>query len=308
MYNTVMDVTRMYRIMMMLIAGGRATRNELAEKFEMSTRSVQRYVTALMDAGIPIVSESGKNGGYSIPSEYRLSSVLVGEEDVARIKTCLTALESTFKDDLTREILDKLSALSSTDEPPALVVDFDNWNGEGASEKEEAMNAAIRNSVTVEMQYTDKSGMSTDRLFDPYCIALKEGVRYVYGKCHIHGDYRLFRLARIKKVALTERSFVRGEDADVKRALMIDGGTTEIVISFDESARAGVEEWLGSSAVTEGEPPTARASVYGGGELIRKILSFGAAVKVVSPESLRLEVAAEAARIARNYEKEESVS
>ena len=66
MYNTVMDVTRMYRIMMMLIAGGRATRNELAEKFEMSTRSVQRYVTALMDAGIPIVSESGKNGGYSI--------------------------------------------------------------------------------------------------------------------------------------------------------------------------------------------------------------------------------------------------
>ena len=66
MYNTVMDVTRMYRIMMMLIAGGRATRNELAEKFEMSTRSVQRYVTALMDAGIPIVSESGKNGGYSM--------------------------------------------------------------------------------------------------------------------------------------------------------------------------------------------------------------------------------------------------
>ncbi len=291
----------MYRIMMMLIAGGRVTRSEIAEKFEMSVRSVQRYIAALTDAGVPVVGESGKNGGYSIPADYRLSSVLVDDDDVTRIKTCLVALENTFKDDLNRELLDKLSALGRGGETAALVVDFDNWNGEGSSEKEEAMTAAIRNSVTVEMEYTDKSGAPSRRMFDPYCIALKEGVRYVYGRCHIHGDFRLFRLARVRSVALTERRFERSGDADVRKALMIDGGCTDIEIRFDESARAGVEEWLGSSAVTEGSPPTARAKVYGGRELVRKILSFGPSVEVVSPSVLREKVGDEAARIAEKY-------
>lgn len=296
-----MDISRMYRIMMALIANDKMSRTELAKKAEISERSVQRYITALVESGVPVVSESGKGGGYSIPGEFKLTSTLLTSEDTERIRTCLSALSGTFKDNLTEEVLDKLSALSGCDTSGQLVVDFDNWNGEGASAKEDAMTAAMRNGVSVDMEYADKSGTVSRRLFDPYCIALKEGVRYVYGRCHVHNDFRLFRLARVRSVALTDMAFTRDDRADVHNALMLDGGSVDLEIEFDENARAGVEEWLGSGAVTESDPPRARARVYGGGELVRKILSFGSYVRVLSPARIAELVSSEAAKIAEAY-------
>ena len=279
----------MYRIMIALIANDKMSRTELAKKAEISERSVQRYITALVESGVPVVSESGKGGGYSIPGEFKLTSTLLTAEDTERIRTCLSA------------VLDKLSALSGCDTSGQLVVDFDNWNGEGASAKEDAMTAAMRNGVSVDMEYADKSGTVSRRLFDPYCIALKEGVRYVYGRCHVHNDFRLFRLARVRSVALTDMAFTRDDRADVHNALMLDGGSVDLEIEFDENARAGVEEWLGSGAVTESDPPRARARVYGGGELVRKILSFGSYVRVLSPARIAELVSSEAAKIAEAY-------
>lgn len=301
MYNTDMNVASMYRIMIMLIAEGKLSRAEIAKRTGISERSVQRYVTALADAGIPVISGTGKHGGYGIDPAYRLTGVLVTEEDITRIRTCLSALRSTFRDELTSEIEDKLSALAGGAPSGQLVVDFDNWNGKGRSAKEDAVRAAIANSVTVEMEYTDKGGTTSVRAFDPYCIALKEGVRYVYGKCRLHGDFRLFRLARIRSVALTDRRFERSEEADVRSALMIGGDTVTLELELDESARAGMEEWLGSDCVEDADPPKARAEVYGGRELIRKILSFGSAVKVLSPASVASAVREEAAKIAGSY-------
>lgn len=291
----------MYRIMMNIIACDGVTRAELAERTGMSERTVQRYITELVRAGIPIVSGSGKFGGYRVTPGFRLTSEMLTPEEIDRIRVCLSALAGTFKDDLTSEVLDKLAALSGDGEPESLVVDFDNWNGEGPSPKEDAMTTAIRNRISVDMQYADKSGAVTRRLFDPYCVALKEGVRYVYGKCHLHGDFRLFRLARVKSVELTDRRFERDENADVRDAFIIEGGLVDLELEFDESARAGVEEWLGSRSVTEGVRPTAKARVYGGGELVRRILSFGPAVKVLAPDDIAVRVAAEAARIAAVY-------
>lgn len=296
-----MDVSKMYRIMMMLIASGRVSRAELAKRSELSERSVQRYVTALSEAGVPVNVRPGKNGGYEVDPDYKLDSVLLTDEDTERIRTCLSALAGTFKDDLNAGILDKLSALAGGSGGEQIVVDFDNWNGEGPSAKEDAMRAAMRNSVTVEMEYTDKSGTVTRRLFDPYCIALKEGVRYVYGRCRLHGDFRLFRLARVRSVELTDGRFERDPKADVRAALDIGGGTVRLELEFDESARAGVEEWLGSSAVEETLPPRARAEVYGGEELVRRVLSFGSAVRVVSPLSVAERVREEAAKTASRY-------
>ena len=157
--------------------------------------------------------------------------------------------------------------------------------------------------MTVDIEYTDKSGKTTRRLLDPYCMAVKEGVRYVYGMCHLHNQYRLFRLARIKRIELTDRTFGRRNDADVRGALSVElGGRIDITLSVSEAALPLVEEWLGSEAVEpDGDGYTARAKVFGGDELIRKLLSFGSLVKVTAPQQVADRVKAEADRIAALY-------
>ena len=299
----------MYGIMLMLMNNGRVTREEVAERFEISTRTAQRYMEALGEAGVPVESLSGKNGGYSIPADYKLPCVLFGKDDLGRIKVCLSALSQTFKDDLSEDLLDKLTALADGDRTrmpsgEKLVVDFDNWNGgDSVSAKTDAVTTAINNCVTVDIEYTDKSGKTTRRLLDPYCMAVKEGVRYVYGMCHLHNQYRLFRLARIKRIELTDRTFGRRNDADVRGALSVElGGRIDITLSVSEAALPLVEEWLGSEAVEpDGDGYTARAKVFGGDELIRKLLSFGSLVKVTAPQQVADRVKAEADRIAALY-------
>lgn len=299
----------MYGIMLMLMNNGRVTREEVAERFEISTRTAQRYMEALGEAGVPVESLSGKNGGYSIPADYKLPCVLFGKDDLGRIKVCLSALSQSFKDDLSEDLLDKLTALADGDRTrmpsgEKLVVDFDNWNGgDSVSAKTDAVTTAINNCVTVDIEYTDKSGKTTRRLLDPYCMAVKEGVRYVYGMCHLHNQYRLFRLARIKRIELTDRTFDRRSDADVRGALSVElGGRIDITLSASEAALPLVEEWLGSEAVEpDGDGYTARAKVFGGDELIRKLLSFGSLVKVTAPQQVADRVKAEADRIAALY-------
>lgn len=299
----------MYGIMLMLMNNGRVTREEVAERFEISTRTAQRYMEALGEAGVPVESLSGKNGGYSIPADYKLPCVLFGKDDLGRIKVCLSALSQSFKDDLSEDLLDKLTALADGDRTrmpsgEKLVVDFDNWNGgDSVSAKTDAVTTAINNCVTVDIEYTDKSGKTTRRLLDPYCMAVKEGVRYVYGMCHLHNQYRLFRLARIKRIELTDRTFDRRGDADVRGALSVElGGRIDITLSVSEAALPLVEEWLGSEAVEpDGDGYTARAKVFGGDELIRKLLSFGSLVKVTAPQQVADRVNAEADRIAALY-------
>lgn len=298
-----MKAVQLYGIMMMLISNGFVTRADIMRRFGIGERTVRRYIEDLRAADVPVRAEMGLRGGYYIPEDYKISVAMFTDEEMARIRTCLTALSGTFKDDVNEMVLDKLAAVTGSTTKD-LVVDFDSWHGGDAmSARMDAIAAAMRNSVTVEMEYTDRNGSETRRLFDPYCIAIKDGVRYVYGWCRLHGGFRTFRLARIKSVALTERTFARRADADVTAALSVKReGNVPLVLELEESARAGVEEWLGASAVTrEGGGLVARASVYGGGETIRRILSFGSAVRVVSPTETAEKTAEEAARIAEKY-------
>lgn len=304
-----MNISQMYGIMLMLMNNGRVTREEVAERFEVSTRTAQRYMDALSEAGVPVESVSGKNGGYSIPADYKLPCVLFGKEDLGRIKVCLSALSQSFKDDLSEDLLDKLTALADGDRSrmpsvEKLVVDFDSWNGgDSVSAKTDAVTTAINNNVTVDIEYTDKSGKTTRRLLDPYSIAVKEGVRYVYGMCHLHNQYRLFRLARIKRIELTDSHFERRSDADVRSALSVElGGKINLTLRVSDAALALVEEWLGSDAVEpDGEEYVARAKAFGGDELIRKLLSFGSLVKVTSPAEVADRVVAETDKIKALY-------
>ena len=301
-----MKLSTLYAMMLMLVRRGRMSRDELAAAFNVSGRTVQRGMEELIEAGVPVKAYPGKNGGYAIPDNYRIDVTMFSEEDLARLRVCLDALSRTFKDDLTADLIAKLAGLADgkMSSTPRLVIDSDSWGGiSSQSSKLDAVSAAVAGCRTVNIEYTDKSGKSSARLLDPYTLALKEGVWYVYGWCHVHNEFRLFRLARIKTVDMTDNVFVHREGADVRGALSVDlGKRVALELRAEESALAKLEEWLGADAVSHSDGGyVCRAMVGDGDELIRRIVSFGSSVKVVSPPSVARRTLEEAERIAALY-------
>lgn len=299
--------------MLTLISNGHATRSELAARYEISGRTVQRYIDELIEAGLPIDAVTGKGGGYFISEGYRISGALLTREDLDRIRSGLDALSSTFPEGTADEIMGKLTCVAEEKSISALTprfyVDSDSWNSSGSvPPKLIAISAAVDSCQTVKIEYTDRKGTCTKRRLDPYTIALKEGVWYVYGWCHVHRDFRLFRLARMRSVELTEVRFIRREGGDVRSALSVSlGAPVDIELEVNDSALAKAEEWLGEENLTiEDGKYVFRAKINDSYELANKILSMGLNAKVLAPQSLIERVKTTAWKITNEYSAEKS--
>ena len=89
---------------------GQATAPELAEKFEVSVRTIYRDIDALSGAGIPIYAETGRNGGIRLMNGFVLDKTVLSEEEKKEILTALQSLR-TVQDAGGGQTLQKLSAL-----------------------------------------------------------------------------------------------------------------------------------------------------------------------------------------------------
>lgn len=281
-----------------------ATKKHLSEKFEICERTVIRYIDALAAAGVPVYATRGPKGGYSISDEFQFDKTFFTEGELQKMLSLLP--ES--RDKVSASIADKLTYvqkrkraeqyLINTD---SLIIDTGTWNNPTLyRSKMETIQRAIEEKLSLKIMYVDRYESKTHRLFDPYYRILKEGVWYVFGWCHSRRDFRLFRLARIKSIIVTEESFER-RDCDVYAKLEGDFEDYELVdveFEFSSTILADIEEWLGPEAVFErGVQYVAKASLLPGKTLLSKMLGFGSSVKVLSPAALREEILVEAKRI-----------
>lgn len=298
----------LYGIMMTLLIKKKASRRFLAEKYEVSERTISRYVDTLSEAGVPIYSLAGKEGGYAISDEYKLDKTLFSPEELRRLVTCVKAAPD---DAMKSSILDKLQHMSMRKDDDkyllkndTLVIDAASWTNPTAfRNKMTIINEAIENGTSLDIKYTDRYDISSTRRFDPYSLALKEGIWYAYGWCHYRKDFRLFRLARITSIIKTDEIFARreGNVYDKLSGIFADVPTVDLEIEFSSTILGEIEEWLGADAISEkGLQYTASSIVYSGNILIKKLLSFGSSVKVLKPAAVKEELLVECKRILRN--------
>lgn len=298
----------LYGIMMTLLIKKKASRRFLAEKYEVSERTISRYVDTLSEAGVPIYSLAGKEGGYAISDEYKLDKTLFSPEELRRLVTCVKAAPD---DAMKSSILDKLQHMSMRKDDDkyllkndTLVIDAASWTNPTAfRNKMTIINEAIENGTSLDIKYTDRYDISSTRRFDPYSLALKEGIWYAYGWCHYRKDFRLFRLARITSIIKTDEIFARreGNVYDKLSGIFADVPTVDLEIEFSSTILGEIEEWLGADAISEKRLQyTASSTVYSGNILIKKLLSFGSSVKVIKPAAVKEELLVECKRILRN--------
>ena len=298
----------LYGIMLTLLIKRKASRSYLAEKFEMSERSISRYIDTLAESGVPIYATAGREGGYSISDEFKLDKTLFTPEELTRLVTCIKAVPD---DKLNKSILDKLQHMAARKDDEkylfkndTLAIDAASWTNPNVfRSKMEVISDAIANNIALDITYTDRYDSHSERRFDPYCLALKEGVWYTYGWCHKRSDFRLFKLSRITSIKKTDEHFDKrdGNVYDKLTGTFDDVPTVELEIEFSSTILGEIEEWLGLDAISErGLKYIANATVYSGNILVKKLLSFGSSVKVLKPAAVRDELLVECSRILRD--------
>ena len=118
-----MQESRLFKIVYYLLDKGQTTATELAEKFEVSVRTIYRDIDALSAAGIPVYAEAGRNGGIHLMKDFVLDKAVLSKEEKQEILTALQSLNSTQNVRSSRT-LQKLSALFHLDSEDWLEVEI----------------------------------------------------------------------------------------------------------------------------------------------------------------------------------------
>ena len=204
-----MKIDRLIGILSILLQKDMVTAPELAEHFEVSRRTINRDIEALLKAGIPIQTLQGSGGGISIMNGYRMDRTLLTSKDMQMILAGLRSLDSVSGSGYYGQLMEKIQTGSSEliSGRDSVLIDLSSWYKTSLAPKISTIQDAIENRHILDFYYYAPSGES-ERSIEPYYVVFKWTSWYVYGWCLKRKDYRLFKLNRMDKVRETVNSFV----------------------------------------------------------------------------------------------------
>lgn len=200
-----MKIDRLIGILSILLQQDKVTAPYLAEKFEVSRRTINRDVEDLCKAGIPLVTAQGANGGISIMEGYKIDSTLLTSADMQAILAGLRSLDSVSGTNRYVQLMEKLSAGASELLPGGqhILIDLSSWSKSALSPKIELLHDAIEYGRCVGFHYFAPRGESF-RIVEPYYLIFHWSSWYVWGYCRERQDYRLFKLGRMTDLQMED--------------------------------------------------------------------------------------------------------
>ncbi len=142
---------RLFEIVYILMQKKKTTAKELADRFEVSTRTIYRDIETLSGANIPIYTSKGKDGGIGLLDEYVLNKTILSEEEQNQILFALQGMKKIKGQD-EKDILEKLSILFNKKINDWIKIDFSNWCNI-QEERFDIIKSAILNKQLVQFTY-----------------------------------------------------------------------------------------------------------------------------------------------------------
>ena len=203
-----MKIDRLIGILSVLLQEEKVTAPELAERFEVSRRTINRDIEDLCKAGIPILTVQGTGGGISIMNGYRMDRTILTSKDMQMILAGLRSLDSVSGSSYYGQLMEKIQAGSSEfiSGRDSVLIDLSSWYKTSLPPKISTIQDAIENRHILDFYYYAPSGESK-RSIEPYYVIFKWTSWYVYGWCLKRKDYRLFKLNRMDMVKETGKQF-----------------------------------------------------------------------------------------------------
>lgn len=211
-------IDNMMAILWMLKSGGKISAKQISEKLEINIRTVYRYIDKLSASGVPIISDTGHNGGYTLVNNFIEAPLFFDvEEQTALLQAAVFAKQAGyfFGEELNRAT-SKLKMYSNQEQERLLKQHLEGLEVIGSvrkSDMEEVLRKLeknVINEVSIEIQYhTSQEAQSKCRIVDPYGIVYWNNKWYIIAFCHIRNEIRSFRVDRIINMKETENKFNR---------------------------------------------------------------------------------------------------
>jgi predicted DNA-binding transcriptional regulator YafY len=289
-----MKLDRLLAITMSLLNQPRVSATDLAKRYEVSLRTIYRDMEAINQAGIPIVSFAGSDGGYEIMQGYRLEKQVLTLEDFSSICSALRGVRSATDQFEIDRLIERIGALmpghNTAKEHTYVDLDFKPTPNDKAHMG--PLHQAIKDLQCVVFTYLDNKGTETERKLEPMGLFLKGYTWYLYGYCLTRMDFRVFRLSRIGELQILPEQFARRDytlqDIEAQFMGQADFKKVRAVLRFQPEIKTRVRDEFGFDQVVVNADGTLSLTTYFSSmeRAIQKILSYGSMVKVMEPPDL----------------------
>lgn len=202
-----MKIDRLIGITMYLLNRKIVTARALANKFEVSIRTIVRDVETLSMAGIPISSSTGAGGGYEILDTFKLDKQITNTDDYQSVITALKGICSAYDNKKLEATLEKLLAANKQNEQRVFIDFTVAREGENIPKYVRMLEEAVSSENQVEFDYTDSTGKMRHRKVEPLALSFKWYAWYLFGYCLYKNTYRVFKLSRISDLVITKTSY-----------------------------------------------------------------------------------------------------
>ena len=283
-----MKIDRLIGIITTLQQKKRVTAPYLAEKFEVSRRTINRDIEVICRAGIPIVTAQGANGGISIMEGFSLDTTVFTEQELAAIFTGLKSLDSVSAAASAEKLASKIGGSQAIRLADHMVIDLSSFYKDDLAAKIDGIKSAIKESKCISFHYCYNKG-EADKLIEPYLIVFKWSDWYVFGYCKERQDFRMYKLRRLWNLQVTEETFDVREVPEEKKQFG-SHMTDDYVITavYDASVKYRLVEEYGPDSFSEQEDGTLYTE-WGftkAESAAEWFLSFGNKVKVTAPPEM----------------------
>ena len=217
-----MKLQRLIAILTVLLQKDRVSATALAEKFEVSVRTIYRDMEALESAGIPIVTHAGVNGGISIIEQYKIDKKLFTNQDISTLLTSLYSVSGSIPEAKLNQTLEKIKGLIPREHGRAieltskqLYIDMTPWsNHPRISEALKQIQKSLEESRLIQFSYTPRYEETAARTAEPHQLVLKENNWYLRAFCLERRDFRTFKLRRMENISVLPQKFEPREFED----------------------------------------------------------------------------------------------
>jgi len=213
-----MRLHRLLGILMLLDSRGVMKAGNLAQILETSERTIYRDIDILCEAGIPIMSISGPNGGYSFMENYKINSNVLQGGDVLTLLLSAMGITPAKNTEMAQQLKNAVIKLENsiseehreeiTKAKERFFIDSDPWWGKKAqNDNLDIIKNSVLNLKKLKIFYKKVSDEGSERIIRPYGAVIKNSEWYVIGFCETKKEIRVFKCNRIVALEVLNESF-----------------------------------------------------------------------------------------------------
>lgn len=285
-------IDRLFGILLLLQSRRLVRASEIAERYSISERTVYRDMAALMQLGVPIVSQAGE--GYQILEGYYLPPLVFTREEAKALFLGVNMLSATGN--LPQDAANVVDKLKQAIPKPILrdtlpqvdIIQF--FKQQGSIDINDNLLITLQRAISEKrvlwLRYRGwRSDDTTEREIEPFSLTYGTGVWYVSAYCRLRQAVRDFRIDRIEDYRTLLETFTTDHHAPPAPPPDID-----ITLRFQIAMRRWVDEqqhYGFVDATPDDDHVLMRYRVHTLNEITGWILHWGAQVQVISPDHLK---------------------